>query len=1019
MGVHKRSCTGPRTNTQLPFKCEECPRSYSTFAGKQVHRARQHPQEYQRTLPEKSKGFSWSELELRTLAEDEIRLSKEHTDRINIRLQATRTHRTVQAISTKRKTEAYRTLLANIQEEQSSRPIEEDQNHPENEVGTANTEAEIDAGPIPLDSYANIKETEEVLREYISHPERNDVDIKLKSYISTCLEDPEGMERSWEELKASLQERNVSNDTRSTAARPRRRNRVYRPPEPNRRPNRNTRRAQYYKRTQEEYGKDPGNTIKKILNNTLGNTDVEITPNITDVEDVYRERLERNPFTDTESIAPIQEINQDDQAYKAYTTNEIKTTLKEMKADTAPGPDKWMTLTLMKELGAKTVCKIINCWWHIGRIPESEKRCRTILIYKKGDPSNVNNWRPITIANIMTRVYAKCLDKRLRRIGRIHHRQKAFVPLDGCFENAKILTTAIKRSWKTKSEANIVLLDLAKAFDTVPHSSIARALERQGIHPCLKDTIKDLYKDASTTIKSGNEVTPKITINSGVKQGCPLSPTLFNMLMDELLKDIDELNTGIGITETTKVGIMAFADDLVILTDSAPDMEIALRRCAQFFERRNLSVNTSKCQSLRLLPVKDKKSMKNIERIHRYFNQEEIPSITYTTLAKYLGIYINPRGNVILQVEKLDEWLERLTEAPLKPWQKCYGLRTIIIPKLMHQLRLAGTEKCGLRNLDRKLRKAYKRILHLPEWTSTAWLHHSKGGRLPELTDLMTRSGHKAALKMAESDDPVTSSLSEELLQRSIQRLDSSGLSSRTPASIKKEQEVIKEEKILMTANGRARSTMLTKNSITRDYLWNGCQSGRTNINSLRILSGTLPTRLNQHRGATTQENIRCRRCGASAETDLHVLNECHANKDIISRRHNDVQKKLGKELSRVGYEVQLERTYRTNQLDLKPDITAKKDERTLLFEITIPYESSHTRLKEMEVFKKNKYRILENETTEIVAIAIGSGGTVLSSTLKKLKKCGITKKVARALSITALAGSAAVWSLHERGGVR
>ena len=276
---------------------------------------------------------------------------------------------------------------------------------------------------------------------------------------------------------------------------------------------------------------------------------------------------------------------------------------------------------------------------------------------------------------------------RLRTLVTIHPRQKAFIPVDGCFDNINILSTAIKSSWEKRKEANIVLLDLAKAFDTVPHSSIKRAMRRQGVHQCMISVLEDLYEDATTTIKSGQEETPKIQINSGVKQGCPLSPTLFHSIMDELLNIISDLNTGISIG-SVRVPIMAFADDLVLLSNSNADMEIILNRAEQFFSNRFLKVNASKCQSLRLLPVKGKKSMKTIEKTHRHFGGEEIPSVTYQSLAKYLGLSFNPRGNIITKLNDVNLWLDRIAKAALKPWQKCAAIRDNILPKLTHQLKI-------------------------------------------------------------------------------------------------------------------------------------------------------------------------------------------------------------------------------------------------------------------------------------------------------------------------------------------
>ena len=123
----------------------------------------------------------------------------------------------------------------------------------------------------------------------------------------------------------------------------------------------------------------------------------------------------------------------------------------------------------------------------------------------------------------------------------------------------------IKQQRRKRKEYNIVFLDLAKAFDTVSHSSIKKGLKRKGIPSQAQDTIMEMYKNATTRISVGGRTTRSIQINAGVKQGCSLSPLLFNLIVDELLEEVLKLKVGIGINQEW-LSCMAFADDLVLIT---------------------------------------------------------------------------------------------------------------------------------------------------------------------------------------------------------------------------------------------------------------------------------------------------------------------------------------------------------------------------------------------------------------------------------------------------------------------
>ena len=182
--------------------------------------------------------------------------------------------------------------------------------------------------------------------------------------------------------------------------------------------------------------------------------------------------------------------------------------------------------------------------------------------------------------------------------------------MDGCFENLKTLKQVIKQQRKHRKEISIVFLDLAKPFNTISHKSIRKGLMRKGVHVQVIWTIKEMQVQViqlqSTEISVGGKAIQKIKINSAVKQGCPLSPPLFNLVMDELIEKLKSKNIGVKINGTL-LSVMAFADDLVIVTEENVHIKILLEECKQFFDMKGLAVNAGKCASLRVLPVKCKR----------------------------------------------------------------------------------------------------------------------------------------------------------------------------------------------------------------------------------------------------------------------------------------------------------------------------------------------------------------------------------------------------------------------------
>ena len=419
--------------------------------------------------------------------------------------------------------------------------------------------------------------------------------------------------------------------------------------------------------------------------------------------------------------------------------------------------------------------------------------------------------------------------------------------------------------------------------------------------------------------------------------------------------------------------------------------------------------------------------MRVTEEVHRWFGGEPIPSMTYEALAKYLGVHFDPHGKIVVKQTELETWCERLATAKLKPYQKVRGLKEVVVPRLLHQLRMSDWGIAKLSGLDRVLRKWYKKYLHLPKWTHTPWIHHRAGGTLPSVLDLVTRSRYAAALKAQQSVDPVTVAVSQAPLDSARRTLERLHMDTASALAVKKCQLKQKETSLRATHNGQAKHAMLTSSCISRNYIWRGCLHGKSMINSLRILSGTLPTKLNLHRGHTAAQDLLCRRCHEAPETDMHVLQTCDLNKDLRVARHNVLVNKIGKELRKIGYEVQLERSYSIDRERLKPDITAFRGGRCYLIDVAVPYEASVNRLRDREAKKERKYGVLRWEhinaelgqfETRAVGIAVGAAGTVLTQTLSKLMKLGLSKRIVQSLSISAIAGSAKLWGVHERAGI-
>ena len=437
-------------------------------------------------------------------------------------------------------------------------------------------------------------------------------------------------------------------------------------------------------------------------------------PEISHVEKIY---VDRFSVPKDLAVGPLSSTKQDVPAdvmlslLRPITPDEVKVVLKTLKQRSASGPDGW-SVEDVSSIGIHALAVVLSCWLMTHRTPRWTKRNRTTLIPKgSGDSREVSSWRPITIGPHLLRLYTKILASPLQETVKLNPLQKTFREVDGCSEHLALLHGAIREAKLRKKSINVVFLDLAKAFDSVNHALLVRGLRRHGIPEHFIEVVWDLYDGTITNVSNGIAITDDIVIRSGVKQGCPLSPLLFNMVMDELVDKLDP-SFGFRLSNGGAISTLAFADDLVLISESIVGIRALLTTAMTFLDVRGLSINVRKSASLGL--EKDGKRKRVRTLIEPFFcvGSQWIPILGPGDTTRYLGIQIGDRGISRLVVHELEADLERISATELKPVQKIECLRTYVIPRWAFRLSLSRCTKSQLCLLGKRLRETVPSILH-------------------------------------------------------------------------------------------------------------------------------------------------------------------------------------------------------------------------------------------------------------------------------------------------------------------
>ncbi|XP_046856060.1 uncharacterized protein LOC124449154 [Xenia sp. Carnegie-2017] len=325
-------------------------------------------------------------------------------------------------------------------------------------------------------------------------------------------------------------------------------------------------------------------------------------------------------------------------------------------------------------------------------------------------------------------------------------------------------------------EKNIYLawLDLKNAFGSVPHNVISTTLKHLGVPNSLVELIISIYKDATTTIITSNGNTKPIPILAGVKQGCPLSPILFNLCIEIILRGITSKNHQLGPVKhhSCEISVLAYADDLVVLAKNEYQLQSLLNSASNLAYTIGLEFRPDKCASLAI--TYSKRVIGNIQPSTFIVQDKQIPHLAEEEHYRYLGIpigLIRDFSSIQNLTDNLCRDLECINNSLLAPWQKLDMIKTFIQPCLTYALRAGEPKKASLINYRKKLIEVVRSICNLPLRATTHYIFSSiKSGGLG-LQDPAAEVDVQTvvqAIKMLSSSDKTVANIAKQEILRTV-----------------------------------------------------------------------------------------------------------------------------------------------------------------------------------------------------------------------------------------------------------
>ena len=279
---------------------------------------------------------------------------------------------------------------------------------------------------------------------------------------------------------------------------------------------------------------------------------------------------------------------------KLDVTNALKT----LKVNKAPGPDMLYARTLieLKDIICDPLSVLFNKSLACGLVPSDWKMANVTPIFKKGSKVKPENYRPISLTSIvgklMETIIKKALISHMDKFNLIKSSQHGFRAKKSCLTNLLDFYDRVVNHYDNHRAVDIVLLDLQKAFDKVPHKRLLGKLQSLGIRGNIYNWVENWLAERTQRVVINGVSSKWKPVSSGVPQGSVLGPVLFNCYINDIDDGIDSYIS--KFADDTKLTIPASnIEDTVILQND-------LNKISNWAEKWLMTFNTKKCKIIHI-----------------------------------------------------------------------------------------------------------------------------------------------------------------------------------------------------------------------------------------------------------------------------------------------------------------------------------------------------------------------------------------------------------------------------------
>ena len=425
--------------------------------------------------------------------------------------------------------------------------------------------------------------------------------------------------------------------------------------------------------------------------------------------EVLRRQFESVFIRDNEAIEN-EEVNSNGPCISniSFTEEDIANSIKELRPHAAAGPDEIPALLLKNCV--TSLKKPLHILWKSSiqqsTIPKILKSGLVSPIFKGGDRSNPQNYRPVSLTSHVTKIFEKIIAKKINDFlvtsNLYNDGQHGFRDGRSCLSQLLAHQNAIIEGLEDGCDVDVIYLDFAKAFDKVHHGILVKKLENAGIKGKVLEWIKAFLFDRIQSVSVEGALSDETKVLSGVPQGTVLGPLLFLIHISDINEDVQNSR------------VSSFADDTRILKiikdhNDRETLQSDLNIVYNWSKKNKMQFNESKFEMIRYAQRQD-------QTMPHYYAPDNTP-ISMKSEIKDLGVSLNNdatfSGNICEKVacaRRKAGWILRTFSSRDKVTMLTL-LKSLVIPQAEYCCQLWNPSKiCEIQSIECIQKSFTKRI---------------------------------------------------------------------------------------------------------------------------------------------------------------------------------------------------------------------------------------------------------------------------------------------------------------------